>query len=376
MDSPNNDVTLGVFEPNGNTLLDPTSKLRAWQMVLPATELYTIQVIGGATTESFTLTVKLPVLVYFASGATSATLNGTTVNGYLFSYALNCAAGQTMTANLNVPSSTATIDIYGLSSGTLLDVSAGYNAWTGVLPQTQDYVIEVVPANNLVVNYSLTVSCTNTPGATYNPPVNPPYSGGNIVFEPGTTAAVMHGMIQPGQVETYTLEAGQFQPMILILESPNNDLSLGVYDPNGNLAFDPAKMYRYWQWQLPETGLYTIHVIGGTTTENFTLTTKVAKLVTFPADGTSITLYGTTHEGFIISYAFRLSAGDVMTATLNVPASKAYLDVFGVQTGSLLNASVKATTWTGTLATTQEYVVEVIPTGGYLMSFALTISNP
>jgi len=103
MNSPNNDVTLGVFDPNGSILLNPANKWTNWQVTLPLTGLYTIQVTGAAITESYTLTVKVAQVVNFASGTTSTT-------------------------------------------------------WTGVLPQTQDYVIEVVPNNRQEVNYSLTVS--------------------------------------------------------------------------------------------------------------------------------------------------------------------------------------------------------------------------
>jgi len=39
-----------------------------------------------------------------------------------------------------------------------LSPSAKVNIWTGVLSQAQDYVIEVIPNNGQVVNYSLTVS--------------------------------------------------------------------------------------------------------------------------------------------------------------------------------------------------------------------------
>ena len=368
MDSPYNDVTLGVFEANNNILLDPARKLRAWQTVLPATEQYTIQVIGGATTESFTLTIKLPLVVSFGSGTNSSTLNGTTVNGYLFSYSFNCAIGQTMSASLNVPSSTAYIDIYGLSSGTLLSASEQVNNWTGVLPQTQDYIVEVVPVNNLVVNYSLTVSCTGTPGSSYAP-------GGQLYIAPGQTEAVVQGNITPGQVVTYSVQANQFQPMILIVGSPNNDVVLGVLDPNGNTMLNPTSEFTYWQWMLPQTGLYTIHVVGGITSEKYTLTTKIGRLYTYPASGTSMTIYATTLKGYIKSYAFRLSAGVVMTLTLNVPSTTAYLDVFGLETGSILNASERATTWTGTMPSQQEYVVEVIP-GGTESAYTLTISNP
>jgi hypothetical protein len=53
-----------------------------------------------------------------------------------------------------------------------------------------------------------------------------------------------------------------------------------------------------------------------------------------------------------------------MTVSLNVPATTAYLDVFGLATGTLLSASAKATSWTGTLPSTQDYIIEVIPVGG------------
>jgi hypothetical protein len=276
MVSPNNDVSLGVLDPGGNVLLDSTRKQKSWQMALPSAGLYTIQVVGGANSDSFNLTVKLPVVVNFASGATSASLTGTTVNGYLFSYSLNCAAGQTLTATLAQPTSTATIDIYGLSSGTLVDASAGYNSWSGMLPQTQDYIIEVIPTNNQVINYNLAVSCVGTPGNAYvpsEPTGNNPATGGQLYFLPGETMSVVQGSIAPGQVVTYSVQAKQYQALMLILGSPNGDAVLGVLDPNGNQLLDPANQYTYWQWQLPMTGLYTIKVVGGITSERFTLTT-------------------------------------------------------------------------------------------------------
>ena len=64
---------------------------------------------GGATAEDFTLTAKVAQRINFTSSAISTTLEGTTVNGYVFSYALRAQANQTMTVSLNVPSTTATI---------------------------------------------------------------------------------------------------------------------------------------------------------------------------------------------------------------------------------------------------------------------------
>ena len=379
MDSPSNDVTLGVFDYAGNMVLDPANKWTNWQAVLPKTERYTIQVTGGAVLESFTLTVKVAQLVNFASGTSSITLNGTTVNGYLYDYALNCSAGQTMTASLNVPSSTATLDIYGLATGsTLLLASAKASTWTGVLPETQDYVIEVVPNNGQVVNYALTVSCTGVAVSAPSPAATvvalPPSNGGNLTFAPHTTAADVQGTIGPGQVVSYTVQASQYQPLILVVDSPNKDVFLGVLYPDGTTMLSPTKQWTYWQWKIPQTGLYKIQLYGGSTLEKYELTVKLPEIVLFAPGAFSITLNGDTNLGFVRSYAFYLNFGQELTVSLNVSSDKAYLDVFGLETGSLLSYMSKASTWTKVLPETEMYIIEVLPRGGYLVSYSLTVS--
>jgi hypothetical protein len=370
MDSPNHDITLGVFEPDGTVLLNPANRWTNWQGVLPRTELYTIQVTGGAVTETFALTIKIPQIVNFASGTTSATLNGITAYGYLFSYALYASAGQTLTANLNVPTSTAYLGIYGINTGTLLNDSTRLNTWTGVLPGTQYYVIEVIPNNGQVVNYSLTVSVTGAAGAAA------PQTG-DVVIKPGSTAAVKHGTVGPGQVVSYTVQASQYQPMILnvgTVDSTRNNVYLGVLFPDGSTFLSSSKKYLNWQWRMPETGLYTVQVFGSTTTEKYELTIKLPRWVHFPSGTSSVTIKSATEQGFLVSYWLYGNDGQTMTVSLNVPSSTAYLDVFGLETGSLLSYKNKANSWTGVLPKTQQYIVEVIPRGGWTVGYSVTIS--
>ena len=373
MDAPQNDVTLGVFEPNGNVVLNPANRWTKWQAILPATERYTIQVMGGATVENFDLTVKVAQVVNFATGTSSSTLNGTTINGYLFDYALTCAGGQTMSAALNVPASTAYLDIFGMVSGTLLADAARANNWTGVLPQTQQYVVEVVPINGQVINYSLTVSCTGTP-------VNNPNSTsdvGSVTIAPGSTAAVRHGTVGPGQVVTYTLQGNQYQPLILNLGAvgaSKNDAFLGVLLPDGSTFVSPSKKYLNWQWRLPVTGMYTIQVVGGATTESYELTIKLPRIVNFAAGTSSTTIKSATEQGFIVSYALYGNSGQTMTVSLNVSPDVAYLDIFGLESGGILSYKDMASTWTGVLKQTEQVIVEVIPRGGQIVQYSVTIS--
>ncbi len=212
------------------------------------------------------------------------------------------------------------------------------------------------------------------PTPTPLPTVTPTPVPGVINFTTGTTAAVETGTVQPGQVVAYTLSAGQDQPMILILDSPHNDVTLGVLEPNGNKLLDPANKWNRWQWLLPKTEIYTIQVFGGASTESYTLTAKVAQLVNFDLSATSTSLNGTTANGYLVSYAFSCKANQTMTVSLNVPPTTAYLDVFGISTGTLLSVTAKANSWTGVLPQTQEYVIEVVPANGQVVNYSLTVS--
>ncbi len=196
-----------------------------------------------------------------------------------------------------------------------------------------------------------TPSPTPTPTATTNPAA--PIS---IVFANGATAAVETGTIQPGQTQSYTINAGAAQPMILLLRSASSGAYLAVYEADGSVLLDPARKWNSWQWSLPKTEQYTIKVIGnGTAAEDFTLTVKVAARINFEAGATSATVTGSTVGGYVISYAVSAAAGQTLTANLTVPAGSAAMDIFGVATGdSLLGISEKSTTFTGALPATQD----------------------
>jgi hypothetical protein len=194
-----------------------------------------------------------------------------------------------------------------------------------------------------------------------------------IVFTPGTTAGVVTGTLGAGQTRSYTLSASVNQPMILILDSTYGDYYLGVTSPDGSTLLDPANEWNRLQWVLPQTGTYTIQVIASTRSEDFTLTAKVAQLVTFGSGLNTITLNGTTLNGFVVSYSFYCTAGQTMDASLNVPSATAYLDIFGIASGLLLDPSARLNTWSGALPSTQYYIVEVIPNNGLVVSYALTV---
>lgn len=235
---------------------------------------------------------------------------------------------------------------------------------------TSPSTIATVPATAPAI-----ASATATATETAAPTATTALATTNIVFVLGSTAAVEQRTIQPGQIRSYTISAGQAQPMILILSSPHNDVTLAVYEPNGNVLLDPAKKWTYWQWLLPKTELYTIQVIGGAYAESYTLTVKVAARINFALGAYSGTVNGYTPEGYVISYVVGARANQTMTVILNVPGDSAYLDIFGLASGQLLlSPSAKATSWGVTLPSTQDYIIEIIPKNGQVVNYSLTVT--
>lgn len=132
-----------------------------WQGVLPATGTYTLQVLAGNATPiaNYGLNVTIPVRITFAPGAISAQVQGTTSNNRVVTYLLKASAGQTMNLNLTAPPNSAGITIYGLDDGQpLIRSQSGATSFSGQLPGTQDYVIQVVPFSNTQVNFTVDVT--------------------------------------------------------------------------------------------------------------------------------------------------------------------------------------------------------------------------
>jgi hypothetical protein len=105
----------------------------------------------------------------FSPGATSATVDGELVDGETKSYVLGANAGQTMTINIWSPNSDVYQTITGVSDGkVLVDASVKATLWTGTLPATQDYLVDVIAGNGRT-SYSMGVIIPAGATATAGP---------------------------------------------------------------------------------------------------------------------------------------------------------------------------------------------------------------
>ena len=111
-----------------------------------------------------------------------------------------------------------------------------------------------------------------------------PLAATRFTFLANATTGVVSGPIQPGQVQYFVLNASQGQPMIVMANSLNNDVTLSVRTQGGTTMLNPASRQTTWQAMLPKTEDYYIGVYGGATTENYTLTVVIPARIKVPAE--------------------------------------------------------------------------------------------
>jgi len=158
VNSQNNDVTMSIVSESDTVLLPASQNAANWQGTLPATQGYYIQVIGGASTQNYSLAISIPSRIEFAPGAVSATVNGQTVNGNIVSYVVAAQGGQTMDIALDTDPNLAALTVWGFSDGQpYMRAQMGSNTFNMQLPSTQDYIIDVVPQGGQEISFTMRV---------------------------------------------------------------------------------------------------------------------------------------------------------------------------------------------------------------------------
>lgn len=96
--------------------------------------------------------------IQFAPGSSGATLWGSLSPSGTDSYVLTAQAGQTMTVNVIPGAGQALLSISGANGEVLKSAGAGSSNWSGVLPLTQDYFINISAPGGSAVDYTLQVT--------------------------------------------------------------------------------------------------------------------------------------------------------------------------------------------------------------------------
>lgn len=219
--------------------------------------------VPGSATERIT----------FAPGTISATINSTVTDPVHRKYLVRAQAGQTLKVQLTSAQPTTSFSVVGVSSGqTLKGFGDSGNNWAGVLPQTQDYLIEIVTLEYSSTSFTLYVEVPPATSPTPSPIVTPE----RINFAPGAISATVSGSTSAIAPARYVLRANGGQQMNVTLAADNTNAYITVIGPSsGNVAAASA-ITQNWSSVLPTTGDYIIEVLNsGTGLANFNLTVTI-----------------------------------------------------------------------------------------------------
>jgi hypothetical protein len=159
-----------IYGADGNVLISDHAGATSWSGRLPTTQDYFIDTrsVGNAVVP-FTLTVTIPPLaeaptptpkrISFPAGGTTVTVQSTLPVGQIDRWVLRALAGQTMTVNTSATQGQVILIIWGVQDGNvLISDHAGATSWTGQLPTTEDYYIDVRSVGSAPADYALQVT--------------------------------------------------------------------------------------------------------------------------------------------------------------------------------------------------------------------------
>jgi len=226
-----------------------------------------------------------------------------------------------------------------------------------------------------------TVAPSSTPAPTDTPP--PPtetpvaISGAafRIAFVAWATSANYSAPLQAGATYQYVINVGAGYLLMVMLNSPNNGAVLGIYGiSDGKTYVSPTNQMTTWQGRsaITQDYLITINATGGAT--SYSLGVTIPAPIVFQPGAISASVPGKIVAHQINSYIARASGGQTMNATITSPGANVLLTIYGLQDGQpLVRAVSGATTWTGTLPSSQDYIIQAVSVGDVNTSFTLKL---
>jgi heat shock protein HslJ len=219
--------------------------------------------------------------------------------------------------------------------------------------------------------------------------VNPSATPGNvnaaerIIFAPGATSASRTGNLAASASRLYALRALAGQTMTVNLAFTEGEAILVVWGEDGDVLLSDHAEASSFERVLPTTQDYFIQVHGrpeGNT--SYTMTVDIPAIQTgierieFPSGSTSVTLTGQLSATASDQYILRATAGQAMNIDLTFSEGQAILVVWGADGNVLLTDHAEASSFRGTLPTTQDYYIMVKggPQGSTF--YGMTVSIP
>ncbi len=194
-----------------------------------------------------------------------------------------------------------------------------------------------------------------------------------VSFAPGATSAVVDGELTTRAWQDFVVRGSAGYTMLASLTANNTSASFHVFR-----RYYRAQLWgrgdgkTTWQRALPASGDYIIRVSGPISTV-FSLNVEMPAILRFKRGAYATTVTGHTTDNRINSYMAWGRANQTLTATLVSP-TEVGITVYGLTDGvPMVRAVSGAVTWNGKLASSQYYVIDVVPSITSTVNYTLSV---
>ncbi len=266
---------LSLWGADGRQLVPEIASVTDWEGTLPLTQDYYLNLRNTSSKPlTFRLTIKMPPIaqpaatrVQFKANSTSGSTQGDLPAGGRQRYVLRAMAGQQMDIRMETDGAEGDSHLYIWSAdGTVYTQTAPVKQWSGMLPATQDYYIELVSTSTEPVAYrlTLTISAIETPvPPTPRPVVTPKIARDDIIRTDASPLDItLEGRVGNGERDRFTLNLVKGEKLEVVLTATKGNAVFNVLGPDGKTlpGTEESRNTRISSNIAPADGAYAILV--------------------------------------------------------------------------------------------------------------------
>jgi hypothetical protein len=192
-----------------------------------------------------------------------------------------------------------------------------------------------------------------------------------VRFARGTSSGVVVDSLRAGETRGYLIGAEQGQVMMAHAitwpvrrgKTPPAMATVQVYSAaDGRELVAPSGPGALWSGRLPVTGDLVVQV-SATGPTAYTLAVQIPRRLSVGGDDPTAAITGTVPSRAPVDYIVKGTRGQTIAASVR-DGDPATLHLYGLDDGEQLAAlAERRRLWAGTLPTSQDYVISVVPTG-------------
>jgi hypothetical protein len=149
-------VSMVIQGADGTMVAQPgTTGFRGY---VPTTQDYLVTVTAGKAPASYTLQLIVPARITFGRGGASGAVQGVLAPQGRGHYVVRASAGQTLSVFTHAGQGEVILVIFGVDGDVLISDHAGAMTFTGKLPTTEDYLIDLVSVGPQPATFTMTVT--------------------------------------------------------------------------------------------------------------------------------------------------------------------------------------------------------------------------